>query len=64
MKNREGRVQHSEKAGVPSGTSVQQELPGPEMPLLSDTDRVYDSPGIGSMGKTVEKYKAEQGAET
>ena len=64
LENRERGFQHPEKAGVPSRASVQPGLPGPEVPLLPDTDRAYDSPGIGSMGKTVEKCKAEQRAET
>ena len=34
-----------------------------EEPLLSDTDRPYDLPDYGGMGKAVGKGAAEQGAE-
>lgn len=33
------------------------------MSLLPDTDWAYDSADIGSIGKTVEKYKIEQRTE-
>ena len=34
-----------------------------EKPLLSDSDRPYDLPDHGSLGKAVGKGAAEQGAE-
>ena len=61
--DRERGLQHTEEAGVQSGTPIQQKLPGVKEPLLPDTDRPYDRAGHGSMGNAVEADQAEQGAE-
>lgn len=62
LENRERGVQYTEKAGIPSGAPVQQELLGNEKPLLSDSDRAHDKPVYGGLGKDMEKSKIEQGA--
>ena len=63
LENRKRGVQHAEKAGIPSGTPIQQKLSGVKEPLLPDTDRSYDCAGHGSMGNAVETDRTEQGAE-
>ena len=63
LEDRERGVQHAEEAGVSSGASVQQGLPGDEELLLSDTDRPHGGADHGSVGEAVEPGQTEQEAE-
>ena len=62
VEDRERGVQHAEEAGVPSGASIQQGLPGDEKPLLPDSDWTYDRTVPGGMGADMEESKAKFGA--
>ena len=64
MENRKWGVQYAEKTWIRPGASVQQELPGVEKPLLPASDRAYDKPVYGGVGKDMEESEAEFGAET
>lgn len=63
VEDRERGVQHAEEAGILSGASIQQGLPGDEKPLLPDADRPHGGAGHGIVGEAVEPEQTEQGAE-
>ena len=64
MENKKCGVQCAEKTWIRPGASVQQELSSVEKPLLSASDRAYDKPVYGGVGKDMEESEAEFGAET